>query len=493
VGYVENVKFPQKVRSIRDDSLDSVVGSFLTPGKWKISQVGDMSTIHPEMQKYDVPKTYAVSKNMYKTWRSYCLKNLHLALDTSIYPWKQTCSNTDVLLSLKKSGAGGVGFKGKKEDLLFKLGAFALNVLDHPRWALTTYPTVWTTLQKEEVRLSEKNPRTFQFPHAIYHLVGTKVSLNLNNSFKKNWKETPFVVGFSPQNDLDDLFSRWLKDGILGTLVTWDGVNFDRSLPRFIMKIVRDYRMTFAQMCELHGDKNDHSEIIKLVYKQLIDRVHILPDGTLYYTTGGNPSGSPNTTFDNCLAHLILFCIMHKLHCMRFQDFPHPDFTDFVTEVGLSFFGDDGAAACHDEATLNFFREVPKYWSQLTDRECKMEFHETLDSFVFLGYSYFLKDSHYYFYGADPSKTSFGLLERSMLCGLEPTQAQRVLGQWQSFSNLLMLDGPTSDYMTKSYEFFKILDNLLMVWSNDGVLSADLNKVFLRDRAHKLLVGVIRD
>jgi hypothetical protein len=197
-------------------------------------------------------------------------------------------------------------------------------------------PVFWRVSGKEEMLPIEKTSvddiRTFMFPPWTYHFYGYRMYDMQNEMFKnKLWSPMwPFFVGFDKHhggyNRLAEILNRFdfKREG--------DSRRWDASMAQLLFDTVKRVRWNmYIPSCQTPENKQRHDYF----YKNIVFSLLLMATGQVLRKKGGNPSGSPNTTYDNCMGHLKVKAYSY------FRTFPDHEPLDFLTKVFSAMYADD--------------------------------------------------------------------------------------------------------------------------------------------------------
>jgi len=219
---------------------------------------------------------------------------------------------------------------------------------------------IWTDAVKAEIRPIDKvlnnKLRTFcaspvEHVHACARACGD-MNAKFYNFANRHQKGFWSCVGMSKfYRGWNSLANRLLRDGFnLG--ISLDVSEYDSSVNVFIFNIIR----LFRQRCN-----PSNANKITTLYREIINTLMILCDGTLMRKSTGNPSGSENTVVDNTLGLYLLlsycFIVQYK---RRFGSYP--TYSLFTQNVEAALYGDD-----------NTFTASTWFWSWFDLKEMRSD------------------------------------------------------------------------------------------------------------------------
>lgn len=290
-----------------------------------------------------------------------------------ILPWMdtRTMEFPDIVNQMRGGSSAGFLTPGNKNDAFAKYFDDVEYYFHHPRQFFFDNTVLWTVVGKDEVRLKEKEPRTYSFPDLIFTMLLQKYTIMQNKSLMENWKQTPFAVGIT-ENDWTDLIDK------LETLqpkkwVMWDASRYDRSIPTEAMEAV----FILRSVCHSETDK----DTLAMIYSTIINRLNLLPNGEIYLTQNGNPSGQANTTIDNCIAHVYIWATMWCKYTGSIDGFEK-----WLKDHGWIVYGDDGLMISLNDWDEAFFSAIEeKLWTEVTGSTVSFFITDDPSAISFLG------------------------------------------------------------------------------------------------------------
>lgn len=335
---------------------------------WGLALIHDKKLIDVAFDKY---KT-AIGRN-----KEFLSKNVSsvagYVYSQFLIPYMETEIVCDSVLYNMAEGTSSAGFLfgGNKEDALQKYGDKVMYYLNYPLQYIQDIDTLFVIAAKDEVRLREKEPRSYSYPDMIFNMLLQRYTKYQNISLGACWKQTPFAVGIDVFEDWNWLISNWEK--CPGNLyIEWDFSRYDRSICGEIMQ-----EIAFMRIQEL--DPTEANIVLRL-YERLINRKNLMYDGRVIITQNGNPSGQPNTTYDNCFAHMIIWGLCWKDYYGNLSGFK-----EFIETSGFKIFGDDGAA-CIEENFRPFIEAIQGgLITKITGSTIEFQVHTKLENLTFLG------------------------------------------------------------------------------------------------------------
>jgi hypothetical protein len=290
-------------------------------------------TVERVMRSWDerAPITFQKSKfyeySLEYLSRSYrSIFNNPIPSDEQVYEWMDMSTSPGYPASFfgiksKRECYGDLGYQKFKREFSYSLTEFALHKVT---------PKV-EYLPRESI-LAPKC-RLFVIPelHLLENQLryGKQTSLNM-----KNYKWSAY--GFNPYMGGTDKLARELLTKPIRFY--YDISGWDKFLP-----VLRD----LYSVVEKHNGFSSWSEQDRQRWRWTVDNtvnmVNVMYDGSVYYKTYGNGSGSGTTTRDNILAHIV---IMTTILCKAYHDkygvFPSQQLLD---EQIIRLFGDDSICA----------------------------------------------------------------------------------------------------------------------------------------------------
>jgi hypothetical protein len=212
-----------------------------------------------------------------------------------------------------------------------------------------SYTPIWYIFPKKELLSTKKINtgvvRTIQAPPMDYLLACSSVFFMQNAEIMSSGL---FCVGDTLEYGGFSAFCKKLSK--FTDFLEIDGKKFDKMIHRRVMKWVRNVR---ARM-------HTCPEIVRFLYRHIIDFIATDGAGHIYGKDHGNPSGSYNTIIDNCIASLFylayvvirsgmsfieywentinpilgddIFCCMRGEYIITFEQF-----TKYAAEVGMTY------------------------------------------------------------------------------------------------------------------------------------------------------------
>ena len=221
------------------------------------------------------------------------------------------------------------------------------------------YPTVWIDTLKDERRPLEKvrigKTRVFAAGSMDFIVCFRKYFLGFCAHVAENRINNEVAVGINPYSyDWTHLARHLKKFG--NNVVAGDFGNFDGTL---ILQILEEIG---EMICEWYDDGEENKQIRRILWKELINSVHI-EGNNLYFWTHGHPSGHPLTAILNSLYNSVVCRIVFVLSARKAGKFV--TMKDFNENVSMISYGDDNV--------LNISDRVIDYFNQHSMSECFAE------------------------------------------------------------------------------------------------------------------------
>lgn len=217
------------------------------------------------------------------------------------------------------------------------------------------YPTIWIDTLKDERRPLEKvrvgKTRVFSAGPMDFVVAFRKYFLGFCAHVAENRIDNEIAVGINPYSyDWTHLAKHLKKKGT--KVVAGDFGNFDGTL---LLQILAEIGKLIN---EWYDDGEINMQIRSIMWKELINSVHIEGDN-IYFWTHGHPSGHPLTAILNSLYNSVVCRIVFVLCARRVgKVVTMKDFTDNVSMIS---YGDDNV--------LNISDEVFEWYNQNTMSE----------------------------------------------------------------------------------------------------------------------------
>jgi hypothetical protein len=233
-------------------------------------------------------------------------------LDLVMRPLHGKCKIRDFSeLRVDKSTASGVPYKWMgcrtKGDVERR---FPEHIVEF--WHRAHYnnvPVYWSVSGKDEMltakKMAENDIRTFFYPPYPYHLACARMYADQNDQFVAQMNAGnplwPFYVGFDRHGGNFHRFGEELAKFDItreGDTRQWDSTMFE-----ILFAEIKDQRWKMLRPEDQTPDARARHDYL---YDQIIHSLLLLPNGQILQKHGGNPSGSHNTTEDNCMGHLLV-------------------------------------------------------------------------------------------------------------------------------------------------------------------------------------------
>lgn len=221
------------------------------------------------------------------------------------------------------------------------------------------YPTIWIDTLKDERRPLEKvkvgKTRVFAAGPMDFIVCARKYFLGFCAHLAENRINNEVAVGINPYSyDWTHLARHLKKFGL--NVVAGDFGNFDGTL---ILQILEEIG---EMINEWYDDGEKNQQIRRILWKELINSIHIEGDN-IYFWTHGHPSGHPLTAILNSLYNSVVCRIVFVLCARKANKFV--TMKDFNENVSMISYGDDNV--------LNISDRVVDYFNQHTMSECFSE------------------------------------------------------------------------------------------------------------------------
>lgn len=217
------------------------------------------------------------------------------------------------------------------------------------------YPTVWIDTLKDERRPLEKvaigKTRVFAAGPMDFVVAFRKYFLGFCAHMADNRIDNEVAVGINVYSyDWMRLAKHLQKNG--DRVVAGDFGNFDGTL---ILQILDEIG---EMIIKWYGDGEENAQIRRVMWKELINSVHIERDN-IYLWTHGHPSGHPLTAILNSLYNSVVCRIVFSLCAKRVGKIV--TMKDFRENVSMISYGDDNV--------LNISSDVCEWFNQRTMTE----------------------------------------------------------------------------------------------------------------------------
>lgn len=270
-----------------------------------LSNVGDFyravctySFVEKSVRKMDFPRVMSVDQVLYDLAFDYVCQKLTRHFEKLSFHTVEIAMSTMDLTTSSGIPWGSLGIKTKKE---FFEHPEIRSYLASNRWFNPAYPPLWKVWPKIEWRsgvdIDNKKVRTFIIPPPDLVFGGKLVYGHQNYGLMDFWWS---AYGFNPYAGGTDRMAQKLL--LYQLYLIYDVSGWDRKLPNLKdVYRIRHQSINPAYFAMAHF-------LAKTFCKSFI----VLPDGRVFKKKVGNNSGSPNTTSDNIIAHLIIlfYCLL---------------------------------------------------------------------------------------------------------------------------------------------------------------------------------------
>lgn len=217
------------------------------------------------------------------------------------------------------------------------------------------FPTIWIDTLKDERRPLEKvrvgKTRVFAAGPMDFVVCARKYFLGFCAHLAEHRIDNEVAVGINPYSyDWTQLAVHLKKKG--DRVVAGDFGNFDGTL---ILQILEEIGNAIN---EWYDDGDDNKQIRKILWKELINSIHIEADN-IYFWTHGHPSGHPLTAILNSLYNSVVCRIVFVMCARKAGQFV--TMKDFNENVSMISYGDDNV--------LNISERVTDWFNQHTMSE----------------------------------------------------------------------------------------------------------------------------
>jgi hypothetical protein len=356
-------------------------------------------------------------------------------------------SVAEVIGYLDASKSAGFGHGGTKQTFMDAHHPLLVSYLEDLDLMDTLLP-IWAVTGKDELRAKEKVVRTIQAPPVIFQACVQKYCKKATEALFSSPTLGPFKPGIAIPQEWEWIVHRLeAYSGQFGDFTTQymmaDIKTFDAGQPPAVRKFSLKLRLRHLKVTPLE------KEHVEKLFRNLVYRVNLLPDGSLVLTRQGMGSGDPNTTSDNCLNHLFEWFVMWKLAKKN----PHK-FSLFVEQTGMCLFGDDIVAAAHSEIHLAFYTFARDNWEKTFGTPIKMFFNSDISKVDFLGRRSATDDEfgRYNCVPADPIKLASSLIFKS-----HPASELKKILQ-QAVAHRTMFSACRLDYNSEFHPYADALD-----------------------------------
>lgn len=316
------------------------------------------------------------------------------------------------------------------------------------------YPCIWSVSGKNELLKEKKivsdDIRTFISPDAGFAACCKRLYLDQNNGLHYK-KFGDFMCGFSKHrrgwNDLKE----YLMHGKPRKIIETDLRKWDSNMMSILFDRIRRWRwMMYKPEFQTPENKLRHD----YYYQQIQKSKMKLPNGYVVQKEKGNPSGSDNTTEDNCLGNL------WSLAYSYFRIYPEKNIEDFILEVVFALYADDMVLAVSDSEGRISIDTLKQAYGELGMEidQTKSKEQENMDGITFLGSEFRQR----FIYGQEvcvpvPNR-------EKMLCSLFWRAKQCTYADLYQISNSLAQESFFDDYL---FGFFQDLSREISSLSFD--------------------------
>lgn len=191
-------------------------------------------------------------------------------------------------------------FRNKRSYLL--MVDIEEEMLDYENWLLAN-PDVpccfWSSFLKDEVvpLRKVKEPRQINCPSLFYLILFSSFVLDYNDQYVEGWSrsDSEHAVGIDVRSfDWHILMQRVLK---FVYNLSLDHKSFDSTIHRSWFDAIYMHRVELMELTPRE------TALFRRCYKDARDSFVILCNGEIFRVFGGNMSGSPTTTEDNCMVN----------------------------------------------------------------------------------------------------------------------------------------------------------------------------------------------
>jgi len=201
------------------------------------------------------------------------------------------------------------------------------------------YPVLFTQCGKvenlKEKKILAQDIRGFTVAPFEFFVSKARMSQDLNHKMcqPEFYKNSPIKHGINLMDGgFFDLLKKLCKipNSKIGE---GDAVKWDSSSSREMLEICK--RLRFECWDKKGMSEEEWHARMDYYYEQIVSSYVILPTGQVLQKNLGQPSGTTNTTDDNCIMHLFMWCYMwRKLHNRSL-------YVDFNRKVYLALYADD--------------------------------------------------------------------------------------------------------------------------------------------------------
>lgn len=219
------------------------------------------------------------------------------------------------------------------------------------RSAIMNAPAAYFTASlKDELRPTEKvklnKTRMFTAGSIELGLVTSKLFRDQRNKLKKSVFLSPSCIGVRQTRlDFHRLYMQWREHHNPGAL---DAKDWDGSIHALLLCEIALMRYGWLRP-SLQTLENWNRLVF--VYRNIVNTMVVFPDGHVYVTSGGMPSGCDITSDDNTLVHTFVDYFSFLFNGGLHLDSPY---SSFVSNISLSLYGDDNTYS-YNNCVANFF------------------------------------------------------------------------------------------------------------------------------------------
>ncbi len=251
-------------------------------------------------------------------------------------------------------------------------------------------PQYWKSSGKEELLKAQKvddgDCRTFIFNDGQHRYCGQRMNQNFNDLFgamRGTWSYIGFDRTHGGFSDLGARMAKWFKK-FEGDCKKWDARMCTELLA--ICMIIRwiCYKPEFHTL--------DNWMRLVYQYKNICKSLIYLSSGQILQFLFGNKSGQVSTSYDNTLAHMIVF-IYEAILFLRERG-EEVNLTNILIHLWVCLYGDDSLGGCSpefDSYCERVYGSIPKCLNAMYSRwgmhfkmdECKVQ--SSLEGLKFIG------------------------------------------------------------------------------------------------------------
>lgn len=213
------------------------------------------------------------------------------------------------------------------------------------------YPVIWGTAIKQELvkdsKVEKDDPRLFNpcdagLSFSMKRFYGHQNSLM---KFDHNDPKEPFLCGFVKQRQGFQNIKRRFEKRKCTTIREGDCKKWDASMRKFLFQRIKRARwLMFHPILRTKNNYLRHN----YYYDNVIESKMMMPHRQVIQKTSANPSGSENTTPDNCLGHL--WINMYSF----FRSCPTKTEEEYWNYVDPMLYGDDHLIGLIDNIEKEF-------------------------------------------------------------------------------------------------------------------------------------------